>query len=150
MRTFILLIIVFFCSSQVFAGDIKDSSVPAKVKMYVTNHFPKASGIEWDFKKDDNLYEAEFRIDGLEYKLKITPEGLLHASKEDVKIELLPKAAVDYIRKEYAGYKILGANKKVKSGKTVYDVGVKGKNSLGHTRHYNLYFDENGKFISVG
>ena len=53
-----------------------------------------------------------------------------------------------YIREHYAGYKILGANKKVFGNKITYDVGIKGKNAQGNTRHYNVYFDSKGNKIS--
>lgn len=147
MRYTIILIAYFFCTST-FAGSIKEAAVPAKVKNYVINHYPKARSIDWDFEDDDNLYEAKFKIDQLKYKLQITPDGRLYTSKEDVLISTLPKAIPQYIREHYAGYKILGANKKISGNKVTYDVGIKGKNAQGHTRHYNIYFDSKGNKIS--
>ena len=126
MRYTIILIAYLFCTST-FAGSIKEEAVPAKVKNYVINHYPKARSIDWDFEDDDNLYEAKFKIDQLKYKLQITPDGRLHTSKEDVLISTLPKAIPQYIREHYAGYKILGANKKISGNKVTYDVGIKGK-----------------------
>ena len=147
MKYIFLFIAYLFCTST-FAGSIKETAVPAKVKNYVMSHYPKAQSIDWDFEDDDNLYEAKFKIDKLKYKLQITPDGRLHASKEDVLISTLPKPIPQYIREHYAGYKILGANKKVFGNKVTYDVGIKGKNAQGNTRHYNVYFDSKGNKIS--
>lgn len=147
MKYIVLFIAYLFCTST-FAGSIKETAVPAKVKNYVMSHYPKAQSIDWDFEDDDNLYEAKFKIDKLKYKLQITPDGRLHASKEDVLIFTLPKPIPQYIREHYAGYKILGANKKVFGNKVTYDVGIKGKNAQGNTRHYNVYFDSKGNKIS--
>ena len=184
MKYIVLFIAYLFCTPT-FAGSIKETAVPAKVKNYVMSyflyvfrpinnymfhitafingssnhnamqlfheimsHYPKAQSIDWDFEDDDNLYEAKFKIDKLKYKLQITPDGRLHASKEDVLISTLPKLIPQYIREHYAGYKILGANKKVFGNKITYDVGIKGKNAQGNTRHYNVYFDSKGNKIS--
>ena len=145
---YIVLFIAYLLSTPTIAGSIKETAVPAKVKNYVMSHYPKAQSIDWDFEDDDNLYEAKFKIDKLKYKLQITPDGRLHASKEDVLISTLPKLIPQYIREHYAGYKILGANKKVFGNKITYDVGIKGKNAQGNTRHYNVYFDSKGNKIS--
>lgn len=147
MKYIVLFIAYLFCTPT-FAGSIKETAVPAKVKNYVMSHYPKAQSIDWDFEDDDNLYEAKFKIDKLKYKLQITPDGRLHTSKEDVLISTLPKLIPQYIREHYAGYKILGANKKVFGNKITYDVGIKGKNAQGNTRHYNVYFDSKGNKIS--
>lgn len=146
MKIYLFLIACILCGS-VFAGNIKESAVPAKMKAYLTAHYPDATGTEWDFDDDDNVYEAEFKIKGLEYKLEITPEGVLHASKEDLAVSALPESINAYIRQNYPDYRILGANKKMKGGKVTYDVGIKGKNSYGQTRHHNIYFNEKGEVI---
>lgn len=142
-----LFLIACFLGGSVFAGNIKESAVPAKVKAYVTAHYPAATGMEWDYDDDDNVYEAEFKIKGLEYKLEITPEGVLYASKEDLAVSALPETITAYIGQNYPDYRILGANKKMKAGKVTYDVGIKGKNSHGQTRHHNIYFNEKGEVI---
>lgn len=147
MKVFILL---FSCllASPVFAGSIKESEVPAKVKAYVTTHYPQATAIKWDFEKDEGVYEAEFKINDLEYKLEITPEGSLYASKEDILVSALPAAVTKYIETTYPGYKIVGANKKVKDKKIVLDVGIKGKDTSGRSRYHNIYFDGEGNLLS--
>ena len=95
----------------------------------------------------ENVYEVEFEIGDLDYKLEITPEGKIVYSKEDITIESIPAVIKEYIAKEYPDYKIMGANKIMKTDAVKSDVGIVGKNSYGHKRHYNIYFDAEGKVI---
>ncbi|WP_065219754.1 MULTISPECIES: PepSY-like domain-containing protein [Butyricimonas] len=147
------IILSLFCSCVVgfvwgsTLCDIPVSAVPAAVKEYVGKNYPKASKIEWDYEEDSDLYEVDFRIDDLEYELKLTPEGVLKYSKEDIRIKDIPAVIVQHIKKEYEGYKILGANKLFVKGKYIYDVGIKGKNAAGFTRHYNIRYDEKGNVL---
>lgn len=142
--TFTFLVTVGTVS--IFAGEkLPPSAIPSKILTYIEQHYPKANKIEWEYEDDDKLYEAQFKIDGLEYKLKFTQEGILQYAKEDIRQSDISQTIIRYIQKEYKGYKILGANKLFINGAYIYDVGIKGKNILGFTRHYNIYFDENGK-----
>lgn len=141
-----LLSVCLLCNT-VFADDLKDEQVPSQVKAYVAKHYPKANSVEWEFDEDDNLYEAEFKIDNLKVKLKLTTKGVLRSSKEDMEAKNLSDSITMYIRKNHPNYKILGANKYVRDNVTIYDVGIKGKNSFGYTRHNNLYFNEQKKPI---
>ena len=61
------------CAAFIAPGlaDIPASNVPAPVKAQVQNQFPNAGVIEWDFDHDEDVYEAEFRINGLEYDLSL-------------------------------------------------------------------------------
>lgn len=146
MKVFIFLLSCLL-ASPVFAGSIKESQVPVKVKAYVATYYPQATAIEWDYEKDEDIYEAEFKINRLEYKLEITPEGILHASKEDIPVSALPAAVTKHIETTYPGYKIVGANKKVKGKKVVFDVGIKGKDASGRSRYRNIYFDGEGNLL---
>ena len=109
--------------------------------------YPEVKKIKWDFEEDENVYEAEFEINDLEYKLEITPEGKIVYSKEDLTIESIPDVIKEYLKKNYEGYKIMGANKITKKGIVKYDVGIVGKNSYGHKRHHNIYFDAKGNVV---
>lgn len=132
--------------ANIFAGDkLPLSAIPSTIISYLNQYYPEANKIEWEYEDDDKLYEAQFKIDGLEYKLKFTQEGILQYAKEDIRRSDIPQTIILYIQKEYKGYKILGANKLFINGAYIYDIGIKGKNMLGFTRHYNIHLDENGK-----
>lgn len=142
MKAITLLLCALICAPAM-AGDIRDDSVPASVKTCIREHYPAAKNIEWDFDKKERLYEAEFEIGGLEYNVEITPDGVLHATKEDFPVSELPQAIAQYIEARYPGSKILGANKKTHRGIITYDVGIRSKGLRGG--HRNLYFDAQGK-----
>lgn len=146
MKTIALLLCALICTPAM-AGHIKESSVPTTVKNCIEEKYPAAKDIEWDFDKDEQLYEAEFKIDGLEYKIEITPDGVLYASKEDFPVSGLPAAITKYIAEHYPDSKILGANRKTSRGIVTYDVGISDKGSRGRTRHRNLYFDVQGQSV---
>lgn len=147
MKKGLLLLVICILGVHVYAGDIDESRVPRMVKESVKKAYPEAARVKWDFEEDENVYEAEFEIGDLEYKLEITPEGKIVYSKEDITIESIPPVIKEYLAKEYAGYKIMGANKIMKKGVVKYDVGIVGKNSYGHKRHYNIHFDAEGKVM---
>lgn len=147
MRKIILGTICLILVSVAFAHSADPFIIPAKVRTYVEKHYPKAGSVDWDFDEEENVYEAEFKRNGLEYELKLTSEGVLKYSKEDVRISNLPAPVLHYVQKEYKGYKILGANKLFIQGKYLYDVGIKGKDASGHTRYFNLYFDGKGNVV---
>lgn len=136
---YLLLLILFSVSVQ--AGNIKESSVPAPVKNYVKTNYQDANHIKWDYEDDDNFYEAEFKINGLEYELEISPEGKLLYCKQEIPIESIPASIKNNLNKNYPGYNILGAKKITKGNSIKYDVGIVGKNSFGNTRHKNIYFN---------
>lgn len=56
-------------------ADIPASRVPAPVKEQVQKQYPNAGAIEWDFDNDEDVYEAEFHLNGLEYEVKLYPDG---------------------------------------------------------------------------
>lgn len=146
-RLFLLSVFSLVWCTCMYAKDLLPAQVPAPVRAYVEKNHPSAADVKWDYDEDDGVYEAEFRVDGLECKLEISPAGILVRSKQDVRAEEIPSAIRQYLDEEYAGYKILGANKQSDGKQVRYDVGVKGKNVLGYTRHCNILFDARGKVI---
>ncbi|MFR1412713.1 MAG: hypothetical protein ACLSUW_10675 [Akkermansia sp.] len=68
------ILLPVLCAAFIASGfaDIPASNVPAPVKAQVQNQFPNAGVIEWDFDHDEDVYEAEFHINGLEYEMKLS------------------------------------------------------------------------------
>lgn len=64
-------------------ADIPASRVPAPVKEQVQKQYPNAGAIEWDFDNDEDVYEAEFHLNGLEYDVKLYPDGTVCLIKAD-------------------------------------------------------------------
>lgn len=147
MKKLHLFLASTFVALSVYSKDIPESAVPTNVKAYVSKNYSGIKGIEWEYKKKQDCYKAEFYVDGREIKLQINNSGQLVSSKEDMLIKDIPAFAVSYVRKNYPDAEILGANKKVDGGSTTYDVGIVFENKNGYTRHNNIVFDSKGNVI---
>ena len=135
-KTFATLALALFVTAGVFAGNIKSSSVPAVVKSYVERTYPRVSPVEWNYEEKGNYYNAEFKIDGAEYSVDISPEGKLIAATQ------LPAAANAYIAKQFPGFQVKEARKLVRRGSTYYEAEIHGQNS-----NQMLTFSESGKLL---
>ncbi len=109
----------------VAVADIPEASVPANVVNAVKTAFPKAGPIEWD--KDGVInkhFEADFRVDGLEVEVDVSPEGQILRTKEDLAPSSVPEAVRAAALKQLAGSRIEDA-KKITEGQAVrYEVEV--------------------------
>ena len=128
------LFFLYSCSQ-----DIPNSKVPSVVLNTVQAKFGSANKIEWE--KKNNLYEAEFRRDSIEYTVYVDPEGKLVMYKMDIKENELPTAVSSIIRTEYIGYQIDDAEKIEKDGVTYYEVELEGKGK----KDLKLNFSADGK-----
>lgn len=140
--SFAALAFVLSLSTGAFAGNIKESSVPAVVKNYVEKVYPRVSPVEWNYEEKGNYYNAEFKIDGAKYSLDISPEGSLINSTNEIAASQLPKAAEVYISKQYPGFRIKEARKLVRRGSTYYETDIQGQNS-----NQMLTFSESGNLL---
>jgi len=141
-KTFATLALAFVVSAGVFAGNIKESSVPAVVKGYVQKTYPRVSPVEWNYEEKGNYYNAGFKIDGAEYSVDISPEGHLINSTNEIAVSQLPDAANAYIAKQFPGFQIKEARKLVRRGSTYYEADIQGQNS-----NQMLTFSESGRLL---
>ncbi len=141
-KTFATLAVALFATAGVFAGNIKESSVPAVVKSYVLKSYPRVSPVEWNYEEKGNYYNAEFKIDGANYSLDISPEGTLINSTNEIAAVQLPAAANAYIAKHFPGFQVKEARKLVRRGSTYYEADIHGQNS-----NQMLTFSESGKLL---
>ncbi len=145
MKKLILVILVGSFSTIVIAqtnkNDIgKKVQVPDAVKSAFEKEFPgkKAS---WD--AEDGGYEAEFKMNGTDASANYNANG--HRTELEIEINTneLPAVAQDYIKKNYAVYKLTEAAK-ITNDKNVVtfeaEVEKDGKS-------WDVLFDANGKFI---
>lgn len=141
-KTFATLALALLAMAGVMAGNIKESSVPAVVKNYVQKSYPRVSPVEWNYEEKGNYYNAEFKIDGAEYSLDISPEGYLINSTNEIAPAHLPSAASAYIAKQYPGFQVKEARKLVRRGSTYYEADIHGQNS-----NQMLTFTESGRLL---
>lgn len=141
-KIFVTLALSLLVSAGVFAGNIKESSVPAIVKSYIEQTYPPVATVEWNYEEKGNYYNAQFKIDGANYDLNISPEGKLISSISQIAVDQLPEAARAYIGKQFPGFKIKEARKLYRRGMTTYEADVNGQNS-----DQTLTFSESGHLI---
>jgi len=139
MKYFTLIVSVSLFSLWSCSQDIPADKVPSVVLNTVQAKFGNAAKIEWE--KKNNLYEAEFKMDSIDYSVYIDPAGKLVMQKQDVKKNELPAALSTVIRTEYNDYKIDDVEKVVKDGVIYYQVELEGKGK----KDLELVFTADGK-----
>lgn len=137
-----LVALSLFVGASALAGNIKESSVPAVVKAYVVKNYPQATEVEWDYEEKGNFYSAEFKIDGADHDLDISPEGKLIHSEIEIDASLLPKEVHAYLAEQYPGFRIKEVEKQTHRGTDYYVVKIKGQHS-----DQKLTFTENGTLV---
>jgi hypothetical protein len=100
--------------------DIPASKVPSVVQNTVTGRFAHINDIDWEKKK--NFYEAEFDMEGVEYKAQVAPNGSLLVVIKDIKAASLPQQVTEAIHRNYAEYMIDDVKQVEKNGAVYYQV----------------------------
>lgn len=127
-------------------ADIPASRVPVPVKDQVQKQYPAAKAIEWDLDEDEDLYEAEFRINGLEYDLKIYPDGTICLSKAEIPLQALPAPVTEAVARDFPGCAMRRAKKINVRGTLKYRVDCRTE-SL-DIQKLELYYAPDGKLLS--
>ena len=119
----------------------KQPEIPASVENAFAKDYPIVKDVSWDAEGKD--FEAEFKLNGVDCSANYDKTGKRLEVETTIKSTELPKAALDYISKNYGAYKLIEAakitdNKNVTSYEA--EVGLNGKST-------DLVFDANGKFL---
>jgi hypothetical protein len=121
--------------------DEKQVDVPVIVKDAFAKDFPAVKNVNWG--AEDKDFEAEFKLDGVDWSANYNKTGQRLETETTIKNDQLPKAALDYIGKNFAGYKLVEAAK-ITDDKNV----VKYEAGLGlDGKSIEVIFDMNGKFL---
>ncbi len=124
---------VFTMFAFSFGGD----ETPAPVKASFAKLYPNITKVKWG--KENANYEAEFEVNKVETSCLFDDKGSLLETETAIEVSALPKAASDYVSKNFPGEKIKEAAKIIDSKKVVtYEAEVNAG---------DLIFDSNGKFI---
>jgi hypothetical protein len=115
-----------------------NNDAPAAVKSKFASLYPKVTKVKWD--KEDTNWEAGFELDKVEMSCLFDATGNLLATESEIDISSLPRAAIEYMSKNYAGEKIKEAAKIVDSKNiTTYEAEIKDG---------DIIFDATGKFLN--
>jgi hypothetical protein len=146
MKKIIIAILIGFVGAYAMAQENekeeKQVNVPAAVKQNFTKDYPNVQVVTW--KTEDNDFEAEFKLNDMDCSANYDKSGHRKEFEATIKNEQLPKAALDYIDKNYTDYKLVEAAKITNDKNEVTyeaEVGLNGKSM-------DLMFDANGKFLN--
>jgi biopolymer transport protein ExbD len=119
--------------------DIEANKVPSVVANAVQAKFASATHIDWELK--NNLYEAEFSQDSVEYTVEVDATGNITRQKHDLAIQQLPAGLAQAISSQYKDYQIDDVEQLEVKGAIFYQVELdapRGKKDV------QLVFDANG------
>lgn len=143
---FILITICCLISIIARCQEVKEKDVPATVKKSFQSIYSNSYVYEWEWKKKEKLYEAEFMDNGNKCEAYFNQAGEWIETTIGIKRDQLPQAIVDNISKsEYKDFKIDDVEEiNTSQYKVLYKVEVeKGKREL------YLYFLPDGKLIET-
>jgi hypothetical protein len=145
-----LIVVLMICSLSISAiaqktekeeKNEKQPEVPASVEKAFAKDYPNVKDVNWDAEGKD--FEAEFKLNGVDCSANYDKTGHRTEVETTIKSTELPKAALDYIGKNFGAYKLIEAAK-ITDDKNVVsyeaEVGLNGKST-------DLVFDINGKFL---
>ncbi|WP_222166160.1 PepSY-like domain-containing protein [Edaphocola aurantiacus] len=137
MKKLIFLLAAVASVSFALAQKVSDTKVPEVVKSVVHQHYPNAAELKWE--KEEDHYEAGFKVTATGYSLLINASGQILETEVAIGIDALPVGVKAYIAKHYPGKKIKEAAKITDAKDAVtYEAEVNGM---------DLIFDNTGKFL---
>jgi hypothetical protein len=121
--------------------DEKQEDVPVVVKDAFAKDFPAVKNVTWG--AEDKDFEAEFKLNGVDCSANYNKAGHRLETETTIQNDQLPKTALDYISKNFSGYKLTEAanitdDKNVIKYET--EIELNGES-------IELIFDANGKFL---
>lgn len=80
-------------------------STPSSVKSAFEKKFPKAKSVEWE-KENDSEWEAEFKMNGVEYSANFSNDGTWKETEHEIKESELPSAVKSTLIDQFGDYKV--------------------------------------------
>ena len=143
MKKIMLAAFVSISCSSLFAqkNAVKENEVPNDVKTSFHRDFPTAANVVWE--KEGGSFEAVFTIDADKMSAEYTKKGYRKELEKQIDLKDLPPAAVEYIKKNVAGAKLMEASKTVTDKAVVtYEARI-----MTDGKFKELIFDANGKYL---
>ena len=135
----VIIVVALLLSTIAFAQKVKVTKVPEIVSKSLLSKYPNAKNIKWD--KEENNYEASFENNKIENSVLFSANGKIIETEVEITVAQLPKSILNYIGKNYKDQKVKEAAKIIsEKGIITYEAEIQGK---------DLFFDENGKLLSV-
>lgn len=141
MKKLFLVIMALGMCHLGFSQKIQADRVPSVILNQFNTQFPKATDIKW--KKVIEYYKVEFETGrDIDHDVWYNSEGKMVKHKEEISARELPTVIKEYIKQNYAEYKIDDVDKITEGKNVTYKVEIEKRD-----REINLYFNENGTLI---
>jgi len=118
----IVFVVVGFIGSC--AQDIPQKDIPSVVLNAFMTTYPQATDVEWELKL--NVYNVDFEIGKTDHEAWYDASGKILKHKEDIKINALPVAVSEAVKKEFPNYKLDDADKIEENGNVFYLIELDG------------------------
>lgn len=135
------IIIAISCVIVLSAVGCKEKKTPPEtIKNTLTEMYPGISKIKWENEKG-GIWEAEFKNNGIKTSVAFNANGSLKEVEEEIALNNFPKAAQEYIQKNYPDKKIKDITKMTDAkGLVTFEAEV---------NEQDLIFDALGNFIKI-
>ncbi|HZY80064.1 MAG TPA: PepSY-like domain-containing protein [Cyclobacteriaceae bacterium] len=145
MKLTFIIIVSFICSTYSVAQEIKEAQVPAAVVTTFKSKYPGDYVYEWEFKKKEKRYEAEFMNNGVKLEASFDPHGTWLWTSHEIENGSLPQPVTAGLNQsEYSAWKIDDVEQRETPSGLTYQVEVEnGK------KEAVLYFGEDGSLKQV-
>ncbi len=110
MKNTFILIAFCLASGLIHAQKVKESDLPSSVRTSFGKLFPTATEVKWS-KESATEFEAEFKMGKEKKSSNFDQVGKWLGTETEIKEMKLPAAVRSVIAKDYAGYKIIEAEK---------------------------------------
>ncbi len=122
MKTLRLFVIAFAAIS--INACAQKPNVPENVNKAFIQKFPDAKTVKWD-KENGTEWEAEFKLNGLEYSANYSTDGALKETEHEIEKSAIPANVKQTLETEFAGYKIEESEISETSEGSVYEFELK-------------------------
>lgn len=121
MKTLKLSVIAFVAMSM--SACAQKQNVPENVNKSFMQKFPDAKSVKWD-KENETEWEAEFKINGVEYSAIFSTEGVWKETEHEIEKSDIPANVKQTLDTEFIGYKIEEVEISETADGKVYEFGI--------------------------
>ena len=95
-----------------------------------------------EMEDDQPVFDVDGTVKGLDFDMKVTPEGTVIEVNRELKAENLPTAITESLKQTAAGATIRGIERQWAKGRTIYEIKLTAEG-----RKLTLEFAEDGKLV---
>ena len=131
---------MFVLAVGLYGQDIPEDRIPESVLSTFRTTYGTISDVSWE--REDDMFEAEFDLDGMEVSLLITPDGTIVATEQELPLSEIPASVRSAIQNLYPGASLEEGERITTHEGMTYEVEIRSGG-----KEYELQFDEEGNLI---